>query len=220
MDLALILFILMLLGLGLALMRGYPVAFTLAGVALLFGLLGIVISNLTGLPIGTLNFGTLSLFTERTYGIMTNEVLLAVPLFVAMGVMLEKSRVAEDLLETMGNLFGTLRGGLGISITIVGALLAASTGIVGATVVTMGLRPGLSLRFHCRLGHAWANNPALHCAGAAGRSALFLLPVGTKGHGDFLTGYGDSRGFVCRCVFARPWACCALYPLSGWGGVV
>jgi tripartite ATP-independent transporter DctM subunit len=139
MDVTLILFIAMLAALGVALMRGYPVAFTLAGVALLFGLLGIVIANVTGIPIGTLNFGTLSLFTERTYGIMTNEVLLAVPLFVAMGVMLEKSKVAEDLLETMGELFGSLRGGLGISITVVGALLAASTGIVGATVVTMGL---------------------------------------------------------------------------------
>ncbi len=139
MDLSLILFIAMLATLGVALMRGYPVAFTLAGVALLFGLLGIVLAGLTGIPIGTLDFGTLSLFVERTYGIMTNEVLLAVPLFVAMGVMLEKSKVAEDLLETMGELFGTLRGGLGISITIVGALLAASTGIVGATVVTMGL---------------------------------------------------------------------------------
>jgi len=139
MDLQLILFILMLAGLGFALMRGYPVAFTLAGTALLFGLLGIVVSNVTGVPIGTLNFGTLSLFTNRAFGIMTNEVLLAVPLFVAMGVMLEKSRVAENLLEAMGTLFGSLRGGLGISITVVGALLAASTGIGGATVVTMGL---------------------------------------------------------------------------------
>ncbi|HXV73625.1 MAG TPA: TRAP transporter large permease subunit, partial [Sphingomonadales bacterium] len=139
MDFTVILFVVMLAGVGFAIMRGYPVAFALAGTALLFGLLGIVVANVTGIPIGTLSFGTLSLFTERTFGIMTNEVLLAVPLFVAMGVMLEKSRVAEELLETMGEMFGSIRGGLGISITIVGALLAASTGIVGATVVTMGL---------------------------------------------------------------------------------
>jgi tripartite ATP-independent transporter DctM subunit len=76
---------------------------------------------------------------NRVYGIMTNETLVAVPLFVYMGVMLERSRIAEDLLETMSALFGSLRGGLGISVTLVGMLLAASTGIVGATVVTMGL---------------------------------------------------------------------------------
>src|SRR3990167_3935730 len=94
-----------------ALMAGYPVAFTLGGVSLLFA--GI--------------------------GILNNQTMLAVPLFVFMGVMLEKSRVAEDLLESMSRLFGTLRGGLAISVCVVGALLAASTGIVGATVVTMGL---------------------------------------------------------------------------------
>lgn len=139
MDISLVLFVLMVISLGFLLMRGYPVAFTLAGTALLFAFLGLVIQNVSGVPVGALDFGTISLFTERLYGIMTNEVLLAVPLFIAMGVMLEKSKVAEDLLETMADLFGGLRGGLGISITIVGALLAASTGIVGATVVTMGL---------------------------------------------------------------------------------
>lgn len=165
MDLSLILFIGMLAALGVALMRGYPVAFTLAGVALLFGLLGIVLSNITGIPIGTLDFGTLSLFAERTFGIMTNEVLLAVPLFVAMGVMLEKSKVAEELLETMATLFGSLRGGLGISITIVGALLAASTGIVGATVVTMGL---ISLPTMLKRGY----DPALAAGSIAASGTL------------------------------------------------
>jgi len=75
----------------------------------------------------------------RIYPLITREILMAVPLFVFMGVMLEKSRIAEDLLESMGDLFGPLKGGLGISVVFVGALLAASTGIVGATVVTMGL---------------------------------------------------------------------------------
>jgi tripartite ATP-independent transporter DctM subunit len=111
------------------LMAGFPVAFTLAGVALLFALVG----SFAGASI------TLGAIPSRIFGTMTNEVLIAVPLFIFMGVMLEKSRVAEELLETMGRLFGPLRGGLGISVALVGALLAASTGIVGATVVTMGL---------------------------------------------------------------------------------
>ncbi len=116
---------------ALVLMLGYPVAFTLGGVSLLFALVGDwfdVFDNafLEALP-------------SRIYGIMTNETLIAVPLFVFMGVMLERSKVAEELLDTMAALFGRLRGGLGISVTLVGMLLAASTGIVGATVVTMGL---------------------------------------------------------------------------------
>lgn len=113
------------------LMLGYPVALTLAGSALVFALLAL------GLGVFEVNF--ITALPQRIYGTMTNEVLLAVPLFVFMGVMLERSRVAEELLDVMGKLFGTLRGGLGISVCIVGALLAASTGIVGATVVTMGL---------------------------------------------------------------------------------
>ncbi|WP_339671245.1 TRAP transporter large permease subunit [Dasania marina] len=115
----------------LALMLGYPVAFTLAGTALLFagaGIMGGVFdpTALTALP-------------NRLFGTMNNITLMAVPLFVMMGVMLEKSRIAEELLENMAALFGSLRGGLSISVVLVGMLLAASTGIVGATVVTMGL---------------------------------------------------------------------------------
>lgn len=113
------------------LMAGYPVAFTLGGVSLLFASLGILT--------GTFDAGYLHALPNRLFGIMNNQTMLAVPLFVFMGVMLEKSRVAEDLLESMSRLFGTLRGGLAISVCVVGALLAASTGIVGATVVTMGL---------------------------------------------------------------------------------
>ena len=113
------------------LMLGFPVAFTLAGTALIFGVLGVVIGDSPSL---------IAALSGRIFGgAMTNESLIAVPLFVYMGVMLERSRVAEELLDTMGKLFGTMRGGLGISVTIVGTLLAASTGIVGATVVTMGL---------------------------------------------------------------------------------
>ncbi|MCG8342342.1 MAG: TRAP transporter large permease subunit [Chlorobiales bacterium] len=110
----------------LLLLLGYPVALTLGGVSVIFGVLAFGMDFFALLPL-------------RIWGTMTNYVLLAVPLFIFMGVMLEKSGIAEKLLETMGMLFGRFRGGLAVSVVIVGALLAASTGIVGATVVTMGL---------------------------------------------------------------------------------
>ncbi len=132
MDIHAVLTLLMFITLFAFLMTGFPVAFTLAGTGLLFGLIGM--AN------GMLDSSFLELFPNRIYeNIIRNELIFAVPLFVAMGVMLEKSKVAEDLLESMARLFGNMRGGLGISVTLVGALLAASTGIVGATVVTMGL---------------------------------------------------------------------------------
>ncbi len=115
----------------LGLMGGYNVAFTLSGISLIFAALGVVT--------GTFEPDFLLSLPGRIYPLITREILIAVPLFVFMGVMLEKSRIAEDLLESMGDLFGPLKGGLGISVVFVGALLAASTGIVGATVVTMGL---------------------------------------------------------------------------------
>jgi tripartite ATP-independent transporter DctM subunit len=125
-----------------AVLLGYPVAFTLAGVGLLFAGLG--------MAFGVFDPAILSALVGRYFGTMTNETLVAVPLFVFMGVMLERSKIAEALLTTMGELFGSLRGGLGYSVVIVGALLAASTGIVGATVVTMGL---LSLPAMMRAGY-------------------------------------------------------------------
>ena len=113
------------------LLLGFPVAFTLSGVSLLFGLVG--------MWFGVFDPSNLGSLANRYIGYMTNEVLVAVPLFIFMGVMLERSKIAEQLLLTMGKLFGNLRGGLGMSVIVVGALLAASTGVVGATVVTMGL---------------------------------------------------------------------------------
>lgn len=113
------------------LLMGFPVAFSLAGTALLFAVAGIA----TGFFDPTF----LSIAPNRIFGIMNNGTLVAVPLFVFMGITLERARIAEDLLETLSLLFGSLRGGLGIAVTLVGMLLAASTGIVGATVVTMGL---------------------------------------------------------------------------------
>ena len=134
--------LLLFLAVCLVLMVGYPVAFSLAGTALAFAFIG----ELSG----HFDSAFLQALPNRLYGIMTNVTLIAVPLFVFMGVMLERSRVAENLLDTMAEVFGQLRGGLGYSVTLVGMLLAASTGIVGATVVTMGL---LSLPTMLRHGY-------------------------------------------------------------------
>lgn len=123
--------LLMFLVVCLVLMAGYPVAFSLAGTALLFALIG----NMAG----HFDMAFLHALPNRLYGTIDNTTLIAVPLFVLMGVMLEKSKLAEDLLDSMSQLFGKFKGGLGISVVVVGMLLAASTGIVGATVVTMGL---------------------------------------------------------------------------------
>ena len=113
------------------LLFGFPVALTLGGTALLFAAVGIITH--------TFDANLLAAIPARVFGIMTNETLIAVPLFVMMGVILEKSKIAEDLLVTMSKAFGRHPGGLGLSVVFVGMLLAASTGIVGATVVTMGL---------------------------------------------------------------------------------
>jgi tripartite ATP-independent transporter DctM subunit len=121
---------------------GFPIAFSLAGFSLLFAALG--------WALGVFDPIFLTSLPSRYFGLMTNEVLVAVPLFIFMGAVLERSKIAEALLETMGQLFGTLRGGLAISVVIVGALLAASTGVVGATVVTMGL---ISLPAMMRAGY-------------------------------------------------------------------
>lgn len=123
--------VLLVLGLCAGLLLGFPVAFTLGGVALLFAGLGMLL--------GVFDPSFLQAFPNRVFGIMGNETLLAVPLFVFMGVMLQRSKMAEELLETVAAQFGRARGGLVLAVLAVGALLAASTGIVGATVVTLGL---------------------------------------------------------------------------------
>ena len=135
------------------LLLGYPVALSLAGTALLFAGVGISFdifesSFLYALP-------------NRLYGVLNNQTLLAVPLFVFMGAMLERSKIAEDLLNTMALLFGRFNVGLAISVTLVGMLLAASTGIVGATVVTMGL---LSLPTMLKRGYSPAFSSGIICA--------------------------------------------------------
>ena len=113
------------------LLAGFPVAFSLGGTALIFAAIGIITGNFDASLLGTI--------PNRMFGDMTNTTLVAVPLFVFMGVLLEKSNLAEDLLANMANLFGGFRGSLAISVIIVGAMIAASTGIVGATVIAMGL---------------------------------------------------------------------------------
>lgn len=135
------------------LMLGFPVAFTLGGVALIFAGIGILT--------GDFRPSFLNALPSRYFGIMTNEVLVAVPLFVFMGLLLERAKIAEKLLETMADCFGRLRGGLGLSVVFVGMLLAASTGIVGATVVTMGL---LSLMPMIRAGYDPKLATGLICA--------------------------------------------------------
>ncbi len=137
------------------LLLGYPVALTLGAVAAVFGIIGLGIDFFDLLPL-------------RIWGVMTNFTLLAVPLFVFMGVILEKSGLAEELLETMAQLFGRVRGGLAISIVAVGGLLAAATGVVGATVVTMGILALPSL-----LKHRYA--PELACGTIAASGTLGQL---------------------------------------------
>ena len=140
-----------------SLLAGFPVAFTLAGASFLFALLASAF--------GVFDFSFLSAFPQRIFSVMTNEVLVAVPLFILMGVTLERSKVAEELLDNMGRLFGRMPGGLGYSVCVVGALMAASTGIAGATVVTMGL---ISLPVMLRRGY----DPAISCGTIAASGTL------------------------------------------------
>lgn len=171
----------------LLLLAGFPVAFTLAGTALLFALIGNVFDALDLL---SFKAAFLHGITSRIFGIMNNESLVAVPLFIFMGVMLERSRVAENLLETMAALFGPVRGGLGFSVIIVGTLMAASTGIVGATVVTMGL---LSLPTMLRRGYHPAIATGTICAsGTLGQiipPSIVLILLG-----DVLTNAANKAG--------------------------
>ncbi|MDC1211085.1 TRAP transporter large permease subunit [Porticoccaceae bacterium] len=145
--------LLMFLVVCLVLMAGYPVALTLSGTALLFAV--------AGFATGTFDMAFLHALPNRLFGTIKNTTLIAVPLFVFMGVMLEKSRLAEDLLESMADLFKGFRSGLGISVVLVGALLAASTGIVGATVVTMGL---MSLPTMLKRGYSSSQATGIICA--------------------------------------------------------
>jgi len=181
----------MFLAAGALLALGYPAAFTLAGVGLVFALIG-------G-HLGVFEVSFLSSLPQQIYDNMTSDVLVAVPLFTFMGVMLERSRAAEDLLDVMARLFGRLPGGLGISVSIVGALLAASTGIVGTAVATMGLLslpamlkrgydPGFAagtVAAAGSLGQIIPPSIVLVLLGNAISNAYRYVPLG-HGHYDFL----------------------------------
>src|SRR5712672_1566286 len=133
---------LMFLALVFVLLIGYPVAFSLAANGLIFGVIGI--------ELGLLKPELMQALPERVFGIMRNDTLLAIPFFTFMGLILERSGMAEDLLETVGQLFGPLRGGLAYAVIFVGALLAATTGVVAASVISMGL---ISLPIMLRYGY-------------------------------------------------------------------
>ncbi|EKV02455.1 TRAP transporter, DctM subunit [Leptolyngbya sp. PCC 7375] len=187
---------------------GYPVAFSLGGVAILFGLIGIAF--------GVFDPIFLTAMPQRIFGIMNNFTLLAIPYFIFMGAMLEKSGIAENLLETMGSLFGRLRGGLAIAVVVVGALLAATTGVVAATVVTMGL---ISLPTMLRYGYN--KDVATGVIAASGTLGQIIPPsivlvvladqlgvsVGDLFLGSFIPGLLMAGVFVVHVViiaFARP----------------
>ncbi|MFO0206225.1 MAG: TRAP transporter large permease subunit, partial [Betaproteobacteria bacterium] len=122
---------LMFAGLVVFLLLGYPVAFALAANGMLFAFIGI--------ELGMLNLSLLQALPDRVFSIMSNQTLLAIPFFTFMGIVLEKSGMAEDLLDTIGKLFGPIRGGVAYAVIFVGALLAATTGVVAASVIAMGL---------------------------------------------------------------------------------
>jgi tripartite ATP-independent transporter DctM subunit len=132
---------------------GYPVAFSLGGTALAFAVIGVA-----G---GEFEWELIRAFPERVFGIMDNQILLAVPFFIFMGTMLQRSRLAEDLLRTIGLLFGPVRGGLALAVVLVGTLLAAATGVVGASVVAMGM---ISLPIMTRYGYKPSLSTGVICA--------------------------------------------------------
>ena len=196
------------------LLLGYPVAFALAANGLLFGLLGI--------ELGLLKPQLLQALPERVFGIMKNDTLLAIPFFTFMGLILERSGMAEDLLDTIGQLFGTIRGGLAYAVILVGALLAATTGVVAASVISMGL---ISLPIMLRYGYD--RRLAAGVIAASGTLAQIIPPslvlivmadqlgrsVGDMYAGAFVPGILLSllyAGYVFAVTMVRPEAAPAL----------
>ncbi|MEZ5576205.1 MAG: TRAP transporter large permease subunit [Candidatus Competibacteraceae bacterium] len=207
------------------LLIGYPVAFSLAAVGMAFGLIGI--------ELGLLTPNLLQALPDRVFGIMKNEILLAIPFFTFMGLVLERSGMAEDLLDTIGQLFGNIRGGLAFAVIFVGALLAATTGVVAASVIAMGL---ISLPIMLRYGY----DKSLACGviAASGTLAQIIPPslvlivmadvlgrsVGDMYKGAVLPGLilgGLYVGWVLLNTLFRPHLVPALPPeartLRGWG---
>src|SRR2546421_12809884 len=190
------------------LLLGYPVAFSLAANGLLFALLGI--------ELGLFRPDFMQALPERVYGVMSNDTLLAIPFFTFMGLILERSGMAEDLLETIGQLFGSVRGGLAYAVVFVGALLAATTGVVAASVISMGL---ISLPIMLRYGYD--RRVATGVIAASGTLAQIIPPslvlivmadqlgrsVGDMYEGAFLPGLmlaGLYAFYVFLVTLARP----------------
>ena len=179
------------------LMIGYPVAFSLSANGLLFGVIAI--------HYGLLGPDLIQALPQRVFGIMSNDTLLAIPFFTFMGLILERSGMAEDLLDTIGQLFGPIRGGLAYAVVFVGALLAATTGVVAASVISMGLislpimlRYGYDRRVASRrdrgLGHAGADHSAEPGADRDGRPAR---PLGRRHVSGRLHSRPRPRGALC-----------------------
>ena len=207
---------LMFAGLVIILLLGYPVAFALAAVGLLFGLIGV--------EAGLLQFSLLQALPQRIYGIMQNETLLAIPFFTFMGLILERSGMAEELLDTIGQLFGPIRGGLAYAVVFVGALLAATTGIVAASVISMGL---ISLPIMLRYGYDQRLSTGV--IAASGTLAQIIPPslvlivmadqlgrsIGDLYRGALVPGLllmGIYAGYVLLVTLIRPAAAPALPP--------
>jgi tripartite ATP-independent transporter DctM subunit len=155
--------ILMFVGFFLLLLTGYPVAFCLAGTALVFGVIG--------LAIGAFDVNLLLTLPNSWFGVMTDSTLLAIPFFIFMGAMLEKSGLAEDLLDTVGQLMGPVRGGIALAVVLVGTLLAATTGVVAATIIAMGL-----ISLPTMLGHGYNKSLATGTIMASGTLAQLIPP--------------------------------------------
>ena len=174
------------------LLLGYPAAFSLAAIGLIFGLIGIYVTHqfvpdfLQALP-------------ERIFGIMNNDVLLAIPFFTFMGLILERSGMAEDLLDTIGQLFGTVRGGLAYAVVFVGALLAATTGVVAASVISMGL---ISLPIMLRYGYD--RRVASGVIAASGTLAQIIPPPSSSSSWPTSSG---NRSATCTRALSSPASC-------------
>jgi TRAP-type mannitol/chloroaromatic compound transport system permease large subunit len=172
------------------LLLGYPVAFSLGAVGLIFGFIGI--------QVGLFRPDFLQALPERIYGIMNNDVLLAIPFFTFMGLILERSGMAEDLLDTIGQLFGTIRGGLAYAVVFVGALLAATTGVVAASVISMGL---ISLPIMLRYGYD--RRVASGVIARADRHGRPARPFGRRHVRGRVPARPDARGHVCGLHLPR-----------------
>ena len=197
------------------LLIGYPVAFSLAAVGLAFFVIGVELAPLSNGTI-SLDWPLLSAMPERIFGVMNNDTLLAIPFFTFMGLVLERSGMAEDLLDTIGQLFGTVRGGLAYAVIFVGALLAATTGVVAASVISMGL---ISLPIMLRYGYD--RRLASGVIAASGTLAQIIPPslvlivmadqlgrsVGDMYKGAFIPGFVLTGLYICYVVtlsFFRP----------------